>query len=79
MTHFPTRFMHSATAYTINAKLTEVTLFGGSPEWPKKYRNDNDFIFLSDTTVLRFGKYMLATASLSTVYALCNLLREQDN
>lgn len=62
---FSARLMHSATAFSFNAKLIEVILFGGSPEWPKNYRNDNDFTFLAKTTVLRFGEF---TSEISQVH-----------
>ena len=52
----PSRYMHSATALSLSPGLTEVTQFGGSPEWPKNYRNDADFIHVSNTAVLRLGE-----------------------
>ena len=50
------RFMHCAAASTISPGMTEVVMFGGSPEWPKNYKTDNDLKKLSMTTVLRFGE-----------------------
>ena len=50
------RYYHCAAASTISPGVTEVVMFGGCPEWPKKYKTDNDFKKLSMTTVLRFGE-----------------------
>ena len=50
------RYMHGGAASTISPGVTEVVMFGGSPEWPKNYKTDNDFKKLSMTTVLRFGE-----------------------
>lgn len=41
---------HSATAFTLGPGLTEVTLFGGSPEITTGYPK------LVDTTLLKFGE-----------------------
>ena len=46
------RYMHSATALSLSPGLTEVTLFGGTPEL-----SDDDVDVLADTTVLRFGEF----------------------
>ena len=50
------RFMHSATAFSLSPELKEVTLFGGIPEWPRNLKSDADFTHVSNTTVLRFGE-----------------------
>ena len=48
------RFCHSAAAFHLSPGMTEVTIFGGCPEWPK---GDADFSPTANTTVLRFGEY----------------------
>ena len=50
------RFGHCAAASTISPGMTEVVMFGGSPEWPESYKTYDDFKKLSMTTVLRFGE-----------------------
>ena len=50
------RCYHSATAFTHSPGLTEVTLFGGCPEWPVNYSSDADVPQVANTTVLRFGE-----------------------
>ena len=51
------RFDHSAAAFHLSPGMTEVTIFGGCPEWPSKYRRDADLSPIANTTVLRFGEY----------------------
>ena len=50
------RFCHSATAFSLSPGLTEVTIFGGCPNWPSNYKSDADFLQIANTTVLRFGE-----------------------
>ena len=51
------RFMHRAAAFSLSPRLTEVIIFGGSPEWPNNYKSDLDLRHLSNTTILRFGEW----------------------
>ena len=46
------RLCHTATATSLNPKVTEVTLFGGVTGYKK------DFKLIANTTVLRFGESM---------------------
>ena len=55
-TRFQRRCGHSATAINLCPGLTEVTLFGGCPEWVCKCKSDSDFPQIANTTVLRFGE-----------------------
>ena len=48
--------MHSAAAFDINPEITDVTIFGGCPRWPKDTKKRNEFPKLAETTMLRFGK-----------------------
>ena len=50
------RFRHCAAASTINPGVTEVVMFGGSPEWPMNFKTVDNFQKLSMTAVLRFGE-----------------------
>ena len=52
------RFYHSATAVSLCPGLTEVTLFGGCPEWPSNFKTDADFPRVANTAVLRFGEFL---------------------
>ena len=47
--------MHSQTAFSLTPGLTEVVLFGGSPETPK---DDGGFKH-SNTIMLRFGEFLM--------------------
>ena len=47
---YQSRCWHSANAFTLSPGLTEVTIFGGCPEWPR----DIALTTLANTTVLRF-------------------------
>lgn len=51
------RCYHRATALVLNPQLTEVTLFGGCPWWPKDIASDPDLPQIADTAVLRFGEH----------------------
>lgn len=53
------RFDHSAAAFKLSPRLTEVTIFGGCPEVPKNFRSDADHRQIANTTVLRFGEYIM--------------------
>ena len=44
---------HSATAFRLSPTLTEVVLFGGSPQWPIKYKFDADLPHMANTIVLQ--------------------------
>ena len=57
------RCRHSATAFSLNSGLTEITLFGGFSEWPSNLKSHADFTPIANTTVLRFGEY---TSCIST-------------
>ena len=50
------RCFHSATSFNLSPGLTEVTLFGGVPEWPSNHKTDADVPQMANTTVLRFGE-----------------------
>ena len=50
------RFSHSATAFSLSPGLTEVTIFGGSPNVPSNLKSDADLPLIANTTVLRFGE-----------------------
>ena len=50
------RCWHSATAFSLSPGLTEVTLFGGYPEWPSNPKSNADLTPIANTTVLRFGE-----------------------
>ena len=56
---FQARFWHSAAAFSLSPGLTEVTLFGGCPEWPSNVKTDADVPQIAETTVLRFGECLL--------------------
>ena len=51
------RFDHSAAAFSLSPRLTEVTIFGGCPEVPRNYRTPAGPPQIANTTVLRFGEY----------------------
>ena len=56
------RDKHSANAINLCSWVTEVTIFGGSPGWPKvtlfeRRKTSDDY--LADTAVLRFGEFNL--------------------
>ena len=51
------RCYHSAGAFSLSPGLTEVTIFGGCPEFPNNYMSDADLPRMANTTVLRFGEY----------------------
>ena len=57
------RFYHSATAFSLSPGLTEVTIFGGCPNWPSNYKSDADLPQIANTTVLRFGESHLMCVS----------------
>ena len=57
------RFHHSATAFSLSPGLTEVTIFGGCPNWPINYKSDVDLPQIANTTVLRFGESHLMFVS----------------
>ena len=50
------RFDHSAAAFSLSPGLTEVTIFGGCPEWPSNSKSEADLPLMANTTVLRFGE-----------------------
>ena len=50
------RSEHSATAFNLSPRLTEVTLFGGFSKWPQNYKSLADLTPIANTTVLRFGE-----------------------
>ena len=57
------RFDHSATAFSLSPGLTEVTIFGGIPNWPSNYKSSADLPQIANTTVLRFGESHLMCVS----------------
>ena len=57
------RFYHSAAAFRLSPGMTEVTIFGGCPEWSTKYKSDTDFSQIANTTMLRFGEYSIVSYS----------------
>ena len=50
------RWYHSAAAFSLSPGLTEVTIFGGCPEYPSNYKSHADLPQMANTTVLRFGE-----------------------
>lgn len=48
--------MHGAAAFSLTPGLTDITIFGGSPDVPIDYQVDEQLTPLAKTTVLRFGK-----------------------
>ena len=50
------RNLHSAAAFSLGPGLTEVTIFGGCPEFPSNRKSDADIPQMANTTVLRFGE-----------------------
>ena len=66
------RFWDSAAAFRLSPGMTEVTIFGGCPEFPGKYRNDADLSQITNTTVLRFGEYTSCVCILRKGAILCN-------
>ena len=50
------RFFHSATAFSLSPGLTEVTIFGGCPNFPSIFKSDADLPQIANTTVLRIGE-----------------------
>lgn len=50
---------HCAEAFSICQGITEVTIFGGCPEYPKNFISDDDLPQMADTAVLRFGKLLI--------------------
>ena len=69
------RFGHCAAAITISPGVTEVVMFGGSPEWPKN-KTDNDLKKLSMTTVLRFGEapFIILLGQSAMLILICTYL-----
>ena len=57
------RVFHSATAFSLSPGLTEVTIFGGCPNWPSNIKFDADIPHIANTTVLRFGESHLMCVS----------------
>ena len=57
------RCYHTADVFHFSARLAEVILFGGVPEWPKNAKYDADLRMIAQTTVLRFGECDLTDAS----------------
>ena len=51
-----TRCDHSAAAFSLGPGLTEVTIFGGCPEWPSNLKSEADLPQMANITVLRFGE-----------------------
>ena len=62
------RCHHSAAAFSLSPGLTEVTVFGGIPEWPRFIA---DIPQIANTTVLQFGE--------SIYNAIHNLIRRPEN
>ena len=60
---FQSRCDHTADVFHFNARLADVILFGGVPEWPKIWKSAADFPMIAQTTVLRFGECDLTDAS----------------
>jgi hypothetical protein len=55
------RFAHSSVAFGLSPELTDVTLFGGCPEWPSNYNNNvEDLTQIANTTVLRYGEFAVS-------------------
>ena len=71
------RSLHSAAAFRLSPGMTEVTIFGGCPEWPSNYRSFCDLSPVANTTVLRFGEYTSCVCIVSyshvvvTLWVLC--------
>ena len=55
-TDLQSRCYHSAAAFSLSSGLTEVTIFGGCPEWPSNLKSYSDVPHMANTTVLRFGE-----------------------
>ena len=54
VTDLQSRYGHCAAAFTLSPGIAEVVLFGGSTALPPNLSN-----FIAETTVLRFGKYIV--------------------
>ena len=50
------RYAHSATAIALVPGLTEVTIFGGSPQFNPK-NSDDDEPKIAETIVMTFGEF----------------------
>ena len=57
------RCYHSATTFSLSPGLTEITIFGGFPNWPSNFKSDANFPQIANTTVLRFGESHLMCVS----------------
>ena len=68
------RFYHSAAAFRLSPGMTEVTIFGGCPEWQNYVRSDADFSPLANTTVLRFGEYTSCVCIVSCSHVVINFV-----
>ena len=60
------RFDHSAAAFSLSPGLTEVTIFGGCPEYPSNFKSYADLPQVANTTVLRFGESPHVVCALET-------------
>ena len=49
------RCNHTADVFHFSARLAEVILFGGIPEYLKNAKYADDYPMIAQTTVLRFG------------------------
>ena len=55
------RYAHSATAIALVPGLTEVTIFGGSPQFNPK-NSDDDEPKIAETIVMTFGEFWINTS-----------------
>ena len=68
------RFFHSAAAFHLSPGITEVTIFGGCPEWPSNYKSPADLSQIANTTVLRFGEYTSCVCIVSHSHVAINFV-----
>ena len=54
VTDLQSRYNHCAAAFTLSPGIAEVVLFGGCTAYPSTIET-----FIAETTVLRFGKYIV--------------------
>ena len=66
------RFYHSAAAFRRGPGMTEVTIFGGCPDWASNYKSGADLSLIANTTVLRFGEYSSCVCIFSYGHVVIN-------
>ena len=59
VTDLQSRYVHCAAAFTLSPRIVEVVLFGGCTADPATIET-----FIAETTVLRFGKYIVCMTQL---------------